>query len=330
VIVAAGLLGYAALLAWVAPRLLTRGGWTTRAPRLGVIAWQAVCTGVVAGAALAGLAVFVSVVPLSTDLDHLLVLCSRVLHGKLSAASMIYAAFGAWLFLTVATRVGYRVTRAIVVARRHRRRHRSLLAIAGHTHRNIDAVVLHHHAPALYCLPGRHERIVITTAALALLSPDQLAAALAHERAHLRARHDLVVAYAIGLREALPRPRLFRTAVAEVTRLIELLADDAAAQSTDRLTLAEALLSLAAGAPGLPAPPAGLAAAGASASRIRRLLAPPRPLGRTRTTMASIAAAAVFAAPLTSVAGPGNPIGLGRGCGQSTAAAARFAPHQPT
>lgn len=38
-------------------------------PRLGIVAWQSVSAALVAGAALAGLALLLSQVPLTTDLD---------------------------------------------------------------------------------------------------------------------------------------------------------------------------------------------------------------------------------------------------------------------
>ncbi len=53
------------------------------------------------------------------------------------------------------------------------------------------AVVLDDPRPAAYCVPGRPGTIVLTSGALAVLDPAQLAAVLAHERAHLAGRHHL-------------------------------------------------------------------------------------------------------------------------------------------
>lgn len=306
------LLSYAAVLATLAPRLLTCGSWTNRSPRLGIVAWQSVSTAVVAGTALAGVALFMPAVPFTLDLDHLLMSCARALRGQYSSpAGALAAVAGTVLVVAVAGRASYGVVGALAGAAKHRARHRSVLAFAGCPHVHPDAVILERPEPALYCVPGRHQRIVITSGALALLDDDQLAAALAHERAHLSQRHDLVIAYAIGLARAFPRVRLFRDALAETTRLVELLADDVAARCTDRLTLADALLTLSSGQ----APPAtALAATGASAARVQRLIAPPRPLGRARRLATGLFAAILFAVPLSSVAGPGTPIGLGQSC----------------
>jgi Zn-dependent protease with chaperone function len=64
--------------------------------------------------------------------------------------------------------------------------------------------VIDHEAPAVYCLPGRHGRVVVATAALRALDDERLAAVLAHERAHLRQRHHLLRATAEALAVALP------------------------------------------------------------------------------------------------------------------------------
>lgn len=314
------LLTYAAALATVGPRLIPRSSWTHRAPRLGIVAWQSISTAVVIGTALAALSLLLSEVPLTTDLDHLIMACAHAIRGQLSPVGALTAGAGGIMSVTVLTRAGYRVAHAVVGAARLRARHRSMLGVAGSSHAGLDAVVLDSAEPALYCLPGRRERIVVTTGALSLLGDEQLAAALAHERAHLSQRHDLVIAYALGLAEAFPRVRLFREALTQTTRLVELLADDVAARSTDRLTLADALLTLSSGQA---APAAGLAASGASAARVERLIAPPRPLGRARSTATGLFAAMLFAAPLSSVADPGSAIGLGRSCPPRAAQSAR-------
>lgn len=320
------LLTYVTVLATVGPRLLSRAEWTHRAPRLGIVAWQSISTAVVAGVALAGLALLSSEVPLTTDFDHLVMVCTQMLRGGPSLASALAAAAGAVLFTFVVARTGYRVIGSVAGAARHRARHRAVLMLAGSSQAGVDAVVLDCVEPALYCIPGRRERIVVTTGALALLDDDQLAAALAHERAHLRQRHDLVIAYALGLARAFARIQLFRDAVTETSRLVELLADDVAARATDRLTLADALLTLSSGQP---APASALAATGASATRVQRLIEPPRPLGHVRCVATGVFTAVLFAAPLSSIAGPGNGIWMGQGCSARTTISASSAVTEP-
>jgi hypothetical protein len=97
-----------------------------------------------------------------------------------------------------------------------------------------------------------------------------------------------------------------RDADAQVARLAEMHADDAATRTCEPAPLATALVILAAG----PAPaPALAAAATAAVQRIQRMLGPAEPLGRTRrrllrTTAAALAlASAVLALALGRVPG---------------------------
>jgi hypothetical protein len=100
-------------------------------------------------------------------------------------------------------------------------------------------------APAAYCLPcGRH-RVVITTSALSRLSPGQLRAVLAHERAHLRGHHHLMLAAAAALARAFPAIPLLARASAELAVLAEMTADDHDPRRHGAADLAAALVTLA-------------------------------------------------------------------------------------
>ena len=117
--------------------------------------------------------------------------------------------------------------------------------------------------------------MIVTTAALQALDPDQLDAVLAHERAHLASHHHRLLAIARIGRQVLPFLPLMRVADTQITRLVEMHADDAATAGRDTGPLATALVVLAAAAG--PAP--GLAAAATDAvQRIQRLLRPAEPL----------------------------------------------------
>jgi Zn-dependent protease with chaperone function len=135
----------------------------------------------------------------------------------------------------------------------------------------------------VYSLPGRR-RIVLTTGALARLDHGQLNAVLAHERAHLSQRHHLMVRLATALERAFPRVRFFAIAAQQITYLVEVAADDAAVRRAPRLTLAAALLAVAAA--GVPAGALG-AGGSAAAQRIGRLIDPPRRDSMTRQVITS-------------------------------------------
>jgi hypothetical protein len=124
---------------------------------------------------------------------------------------------------------------------------------------------------------------------------------IAHERAHIRQRHHLVLACAEALERAFPKVALFRTVAEETRRLVEMAADDEATARTDSLTLAGAVVELAwAGVPA--SSPA--ASGGQVACRVRRLLGPPRPLRRAVVWAGVLAAGAVLALALTLAVQP--------------------------
>jgi Zn-dependent protease with chaperone function len=128
---------------------------------------------------------------------------------------------------------------------------------------------------------GRPAVIVLTSGALAVLDPAQLGGVLAHERAHLAGRHHALVTLVRGLAAAFPGVPLFGQGLAEVTRLSEMSADDAAARASGRTTLAAALLAIGTGtavtSAALKAGTRGALAAAAYAvpARVERMLREP-------------------------------------------------------
>ncbi|SBW28742.1 Peptidase M48 [Candidatus Protofrankia californiensis] len=300
--VAITLLAYAAALGAAAPRLLGRASWPDRAPRLAIAVWQAVSVSALAAAALAGLVLAVPSARLSTDLAALLRTCVLSLQASYATPGGAgIAGAGLTLTATLLLRVGYCAGRGLCRSARARRRHARTLAVLARPTPGLGAVVVDHPTAAVYCLPGRARRVVLTSAAVAVLRPDQLHAVLAHERAHLAGRHHLVVAGADACARAFPAVPLFTTAHREIIRLVELAADDAATRRHARLSVAAALAALASSA----SPGAGLAAGGPTAlGRVRRLLQPAHPLGVARTAIGAALVAAVLLTPLVVAAAP--------------------------
>ena len=179
-----------------------------------------------------------------------------------TAAVASLAAIGRLIWATVS---------AMATARRRRARHDETLALVGRPGPVPGMVVLDDDRPLVYCLPGRG-RVVVTSGALSRLDQAQLQAVLAHERAHLSARHHLVIMLARVLPNALPGIRFLAIAADQTGSLVEMAADDSAARH-HRLPLAHALLALATSP--VPAPALG-AARTAGGQRIRRLLDKPR------------------------------------------------------
>jgi hypothetical protein len=169
-----------------------------------------------------------------------------------------------------------------ITAVRARRRQRELLTLLGRGDPKAPgALVVDHPAAAAYCLPGRRSRIVVSVGALDLLRPAELAAVMAHERAHLRERHDLVVLPFTALRRAFGWSRICADAHQSVALLIEMLADDRALRARPARALAGALARFGtAGCGGTDSAPDGaLAVSGAAhegemTARVTRIMAP--------------------------------------------------------
>jgi Zn-dependent protease with chaperone function len=313
VIVALALLGYAVLLLTAGARTLARARWPDSAPTLGIAAWFALTGSTVASVFAGGLALVVPTVRVSADLSRLLAACVMALRSQYAhPGGAALTGAGAVLALTVLARVIWCTTRVLARAAAARRRHRLRLSLIGGPDPQLGAVIVRHHEPAAYCLPGRGSRIVLTTGAIGALDDGQLRAVLAHERAHLRGRHHLLVDLASALYVAFPRIPAFRIAREQVARLAELSADDAASAVAHRLAVAGALLNLGTGVPA-----AALGAAGtADAARVRRLIEGPAAISRTRTVSIASIAAAVALVPVLLLAGPA-----------ATALAMNYCPH---
>lgn len=297
----AGLLAFAILLAVLAPRL-AGAAWAQRAPRLAVGAWQATSVGIVSATVLAGVTLLVPVRAISGGLAAFLDACATTVASVYSSPGEVPAlVLGGLLAVIVPSRIALVALRQVASDRRERRRLRSAVLLGSRPSPHLGAQVLDSGQAAAFCIPGRHRTIVLTSAALAALSAEELAGVLAHERAHLRGRHHVPVSAARILARAFPRLPVFSHARAETERLVELLADDAAAREVDRIEVASALISLA----GMRAPAVVLAAAqAAGAVRVDRLLRPAQPLAPLHRLLAVAAAVLVTAAPLAVAAWP--------------------------
>ena len=271
-------------------------------PRLGVLAWQAVSLAALASVALAGLTLVVPASSMGGDLASLLRACVFTLQAAYAAPTEL-PTVTAGVALTTGASLwpAAWVLSRLLSARRERRTTLDALALVSRDDAALGATVVDTDVAAAYCLPGRHGRVVLTTAAVRGLDGDELAAVIAHERAHLRQRHHLTVAVAVGLARAFPHVPLFAASAVEISRLVEMRADDAAAEETDHLSVAGALVALA----GMRAPRPALAAADtAGATRVMRLLGPAAPVGLGRPVAVVAALTLVLLAPALVAAYP--------------------------
>lgn len=284
---------YGLFAALLLPRALRRAAWSDRAPRLAIAMWQAASTSVVISAALSAFAVAVPASVVGHGLAGLFEACAA-LFGHETAPSSAGARVGLTITGLLLAWVAYVGGAVLLRARRERRRHAEGLSLLGRHDRDLGALVIDYEERLAYCLPGRKGHAVITTGALRSLAPEQVAAVLAHEQAHLRGRHHLVLAGAETLARAFPRVPLFEQARAEIVRLVELLADDVAARRHPRVHIAAALVRLATGR----VPDFALGAGGETAlARVRRMLHPQARLDRRERIAGSLTVAALLAGP---------------------------------
>jgi beta-lactamase regulating signal transducer with metallopeptidase domain len=308
-----GALAEAVLLAAVAvgsvrcARAMLRATWPRRSPAAAILLWQAL--GLAGGLAAVGalLAIGVSGPGMRAGvLGGLRALAVRLASGGLVAPHQPIVLTGIRITALVAGFALFTVLCGVLVmafadAIGARRRQRELLALLAHGDPKVPgALVIDYPTAAAYCLPGIRSQIVVSAGTLDLLGPAELTAVLAHERAHVRARHDLVLIPFTSLRRTFPRSRVIAQSYRTVALLVEMMADDRALRVRGllRRELATALLRFGtAGADGAPA--GGLAAAeGELTARVNRLLIPPRPLPRATQLAVIMGSAVLVAVPL--------------------------------
>ncbi len=283
---------------------LTRSGCH---PLPAIAAWQAASWSVVGGIVLAATMLAAGLLDEVGWMPAGLEACLGAM-GHVHGASdhPVMEAMALLLLAGVLFRLAACAVRAWWVTHSVRARHRTLLSLVGRHEPRLDARVVDDDTAAVYCLPGRGGGVVFTSGALVRLSGAQRRAVVAHERAHLRGRHDLLVASAALLRNAFPRVRLFDQAWKQTVALIEMRADDVAARRHGRRPLAEALMMLA----DMTSPQAALGAAGTTTTvRIDRLLAPSATQRQTtlcrlaRDTATVVSTAVLAASPVLLAAG---------------------------
>lgn len=295
-IIAAVLAAYAASTGTLGAGMLGRARWTARAPLLAIVTYLAAGWSVVVALGLGGLTLAIHATALGGGLSHLIGACVlrlRAAYGTPGGATV--AGLGLTLACAVVARTTLTAATHLRAAGRQARRHAQTARLVGHPQPALGAVLMDHPQPTAYCVAGRYPTVIVTTGALQALDRSQLAAVLAHERAHLASHHHRLVALARIGRLVLPFLPLLRDADEQVAKLVEMHADDAATRSSDPRSLATALVALATA--GTPAPTLA-AAATDSVQRIHRLLGPAKPLGRARRQLLRATAAALAMTPV--------------------------------
>lgn len=292
----------ALLLVGPVPALLERADWPLRAPRAALVLWQAIAIAAALSAFSAGLATASRLLmpgpdgrPTSTILGSL----DRLGWPLWTGYMTVFAAT-----LILALRLVSTAVRVAVHTRQCRAHHRMVVDLLGETNRisrkHASGVrILQVVEPLAYCLPGVRSRVVLSSGTLDLLGDSELSALLCHERAHLRARHDLVLEAFTAVHTAFPRFIRSANALDAVRLLVELLADDVAVRGAGAPPLARALVTCA--STGVPS--GALAASGThTVLRVQRLAG--RGNSPALAVAAYSAAVGVLAIPTLALAVP--------------------------
>jgi len=292
----------AAALAWPVPAALSRAAWTRRDPLVALVCWQAI--GLAGGLSIIGALLSHGLSPWGGSLP--VAWWRWVTHWFTGAPPQAPVRGDHWVAQTLAAVLALELLGVLLIAlvrtARTRRRHRALLELmVAPAEPGEDTRLLDHPAPVAFCIPGARPLLVLSSGIVAELDRGQLAAVVAHERAHLAEHHHLLLLPFLAWRAALPVLPAADRAHDAVRALVEMRADDVALCSLTgpdvRRTLAEAIVAVA-GAAGGEVPAGALTLTGGPvAVRVRRLLVPADPLPPAARWAALTSALALLLAP---------------------------------
>jgi Zn-dependent protease with chaperone function len=289
---ALGLLVLGVLLAEPVSRSLARAHWPARDPVGALLVWQAV--GLAGGLSLLGSGVVYGLAPLGPTLPSAV----RSAVATLGAGELPDLGLTHVLALLAALVLALRLVGVLVAVTvrtlRARQRHRDLLDLLATPWPAVPgARVLDHPVPVAYCLPGLRSRLVLSAGVLDALDPPAVRAVLAHEQAHLRERHDLVVLPFVAWGATAPFVRGMVCAQVAVAALVEMRADDVASSAVTPVQLTGALRTV-----GGAAPAAALSSfTDALDRRLLRISRPPPPLPLAVRVLVRLAALGLVAVP---------------------------------
>jgi Zn-dependent protease with chaperone function len=298
-------------LAWPVPLALASAAWPARSPAVALVVWQSIA--LAGGLSMIGALLVFGLAPFGGNLVGALAsFIDAIADGRLPRGTGFHHAFALSSAILLAVHLLLNLALAVVRDERSRRRHRQLVELLSTPDPERPATrLLDESAPIAYCLPGTSRSITVLSAGLlAMLQPDELAAVVAHERAHARQRHHLVLLAFGAWRRSLPWFPIATRAQDTVAVLVEMLADDQARRVVSDATLARAIARVALGhadggsreqahadrGPAVGQPAATL--------RIERLVDAPAPLARSGVTVAIVAAVALLLVPTALLIAP--------------------------
>jgi Zn-dependent protease with chaperone function len=298
-LIAAGLLALlSVVLLGPLSKWLSQAAWVTRAPRAAVLCWQCIGLGAIASGIGAGLSVAVARYRIGFA-GGVRELVGSLFSGHPLQGLGLYDALALTLAADLGIVLAFIFGSLIVRTVRSRARHRRLLDLVAHQSPAYPGTdLISDDRTVAYCVPGVHPRIVLSEGTLQLLGPGEIDAVIAHERGHVHERHGLVMLPMLGLKNPFRWVPYARLAPREIATLLEMSADDYSARRYGALTLAGALVDMAASGC---APRCALSAAATDVPRrVSRLLSSSRNSKKTAVT-SGLLAGAVLVLPLAVV-----------------------------
>ena len=293
---ALGLLVLGVLLAEPVSRALARAHWPSRDPVGALLLWQAIGLG--GGISLVGAGLAFGLAPLGTNVvDAGGSALASFASGRYPELGVLHL-IALVVALVVLVRLVFVLATTTARTLRTRRRHRDLLDVLATPWPAAPGTrVLDHPVPVAYCLPGRGSRLVVSAGVLDRLDTTAVRAVLAHERAHLRERHDLVVLPFVAWGATAPFVRGMVCAQLAVAKLIEMRADDVGRSRCDGAALVRALKTV-----GGSAPAAALSSfTDALDARIARITAPPPSPSTASRVLVRAGSVVLVVAPLVAL-----------------------------
>lgn len=298
---AACLLLYSAAVLLVGPpalRALTRAG---RAPRLGAAAWLTAMLSVLATWLISAVLIVIDEVAhwsrRHSFIDSCIEMLCRVLAGRSGDAPRWVLLLSAGAIIVAVVFITAQLMRTASRLRRQAHGHAHGIRLVGRPILEQNTFVVDAEVRAAYCVAGKPSTIVVTSAAVSALDEREMSAVLAHEWAHVRGHHLEVTILVRAIASVLPRLALMRDGALEVTRLLEMCADDAAAKRHGRHAVLDGLLTLAGAAPATALGAADVAVV----SRAERLTSPPADGVRRLDAMLAGIAGLIALAPLAAL-----------------------------
>ncbi len=242
----------ALLVAWTAPRLLEHMLRSGVDPQVSLVTWLALVCGTAISLAVSVVLVLLPGHGPARRVVTLVHHCWAALRaGSAPRLEEVAGLLGVLLVVVASVRCAIGVVRQS----RHRKdlhyRHLDLLRVLGREGDRYPTLWLDVSHPVAYSVAGRPHLVVASDGLRQTLPSDAVAAVLAHERAHLRGRHHMLVGLAEALAGAFRWLPLMRCSPDFVRTAAELSADSVAARSHGCDAVRAALLGMSAqGTPG--------------------------------------------------------------------------------